>query len=121
MYALTEKGREHLKDLSINYSGLDKAEYNNICLLWSNFMGGRTTMSDVPNGIDALNTDDDNKFSALVIENIDESLKELKEKLQKLVGGSIRYKKIYVVTFNEHRKSLLPDSIDGVEIEIFKI
>ena len=121
VYALTEKGREYLNNININFSGLDEVEYSNICFQWSNFMGGKTNINDVPDGIDALNINGDGEFTGLVIENRNESLKELESKLENIVKGNIPFKKIYVVMFSTFRENLLANKIGEIEIEIFKV
>ncbi len=121
VYALTEKGREYLNNININFSGLDEVEYSNICLQWSNFMGGKTTINDVPQEVNALNVNENREFIALVIENVNESFKELESRLESIVTGNIVFKKIYVVVFNEYRKNLLPDKVGEVEIELFEV
>lgn len=119
VYSLTEKGKEYLKEININFNGLEEAKYNNICLEWSNFMGGKTIMNDLPKGIDALNVNE-REFTALVIENETESLNDLLFKLENITRGEINFKKIYVVTFTTHRENDIPKKQGETEIEIFK-
>lgn len=121
VYALTEKGKDYLNNINIKFGGLDEAKYSKICLQWGNSMGGRTTINNLPMGIDALNVNEDGEFTALVIENNNESFKELENKLESIGKGNISFKKIYIVLFNLFRENLLPSKIGETEIKIFRV
>lgn len=121
VYALTEKGIKEIESINHSFRGLEEAVYNNIILKWSNTVGGKITTTNLPTGVNAISIDDEGRFTALVIENESEGLKELLEGLKGVLKGSIPFLRVYILLFNSYRRQSIVENLGGDNIAIFEI
>lgn len=124
IYGLTERGRKLAEKIKDEYYGLPKRNYLDVCLRWSNALGGKTEIDNLPIlDIVAMNWDDKGRISVLMLEKEGESLKDFIRRVEKMAERDY-IKKVYIVVMNKYRikvlKKWIQDRKSEITIEIFE-